>query len=218
MGEVRLYAIGIDELRGVIGAPPEQVPTLRAICARAFTPTADQQPRSRLYRLGPLFRRHPEAPVISPTDPEPHDVDVLLSGGYVPHDRVGASWRILEALTQGLAWGSTRLTLTDQTLDELDFALARGGVSAAVGLRHLLSSSPSITLLPVEGLTVGWHPYDKVLDMLDAYRSAIQDLPSTEQQELVSALVNWLEAFPAWARVAGDLGRPRPDLVAFWAR
>jgi hypothetical protein len=70
----------------------------------------------------------------------------------------------------------------------------------------------------VEGLTVGWHPYDKVLDMLDAYRSAIQDLPSTEQQELVSALVNWLEAFPAWARVAGDLGRPRPDLVAFWAR
>ena len=47
----------------------------------------------------------------------------------------------------------------------LDFALARGGVSAAVGLRHLLTSVTSINLLPVSGLTVGWHPHDKALAM-----------------------------------------------------
>lgn len=219
MGEVRLYAIGIDELRGVIGARPEQQETLKAICASAFAPqqAAAERPKGLLSRLGPLFKRPPDAPVISPTQPEPHDVDVLLSGAYVPHERLGASWRILETLAQGLAWGSTRMGLTDQNLDDLDFALARGGVPSAVGLRHLLSSPASLTLLPVGGLTLGWQPHQQAGVMAETYRRAIPDLKSADHQELVAALVTWLDGFQHWAQVAERLGRPRPDLVSFWA-
>ena len=47
----------------------------------------------------------PAAPVISPTQPEPQDVEVLLAGAYVPPERVGATWRLLETLVQGIGLG-----------------------------------------------------------------------------------------------------------------
>ena len=103
---------------------------------RAFAPPAVEARSGLLSKLGPIFKRVPATPVISPTQPEPHDVEVLLAGAYVPPDRTGATWRLLETLVQGIAWGSTRMSLTTQSLDDLDFALARGGVSASVGLRH----------------------------------------------------------------------------------
>jgi hypothetical protein len=155
--------------------------------------------------------------VISPTQPEPHDVEVLLAGAYVPPDRTGATWRLLETLVQGIAWGSTRMSLTAQALDDLDFALARGGVSAAVGLRHLLNSTMSLNLVPVQGLTVGWHPHHKAVAMAAVYRSAIQDIKTEEQREMIKSLTTWLDGFPPWAQVAASLGRPVPDLVGFWA-
>ena len=43
----------------------------------------------------------PATPVISPTQPEPQDVEVLLAGAYIPPDRMGATWRLLETLVQG---------------------------------------------------------------------------------------------------------------------
>jgi hypothetical protein len=217
MGELRLYAIGIDEVCGMFGAGPEQAKSLRDIASRAFAPPASAQPRGLLHRLGPLFKRPPDAPVISATQPEPHDVEVLLAGAYVPHERVGATWRVLETLVQGVAWSSTKMELTSQSLDDLDFALARGGVSAAVGLRHLLGCSTSVNLLPVEGLVVGWHPHAKAVAMADAYRQAMDAIRTDEQRQLLAGLVSWLEGFVHWGRVAGQLGRPLPDLVGFWA-
>ena len=155
--------------------------------------------------------------MVSTTQPEPRDVEVLLTGAYVPHERTGATWRVLETLVQGMAWGSTKMALTAQALDDLDFALARGGAPSSVGLRHLLSSPTSLTLLPVEGLTVGWSPHGKALAMADAYRGAMGELKTTEQQELVTALITWLGGFIPWATVAAQLGRPAPDLLGFWA-
>ena len=113
---------------------------------RAFAPPSVEGRGGLLSKLGPIFKRVPATPVISPTQPEPHDVEVLLAGAYVSPDRTGATWRLLETLVQGIAWGSTRMGLTAQQLDDLDFALARGGASAAVGLRHLLNSTPSLNL------------------------------------------------------------------------
>ena len=91
------------------------------------------------------------------------------------------------------------------------------GVSASVGLRHLLNSTMSLNLVPVQGLTVGWHPYHKALAMAAAYRSAIQDIKTEEQREMINSLTIWLEGFVPWAQVAASLGRPVPDLVGFWA-
>jgi len=217
MGELRLYAIGIDEVRGMFGAPPEQQVRLRELAKKAFTPAEDPRRRGLITKLGPIFKRPPAAVVISPTQPVPTDVEVLLRGAYVPPDRTGATWRLLETLVQGSAWGSTLMDLTQEGLDDLDFALARGGVTSAVGLRHLLNSTTSISLVPVRGLTVGWHPHDKALAMAAAYRAALPQVKTAEQQEVVAALVSWLDGFVPWARSAADAGRPAPDLLGFWA-
>jgi hypothetical protein len=109
------------------------------------------------------------------------------------------------------------MSLTAQELDDLDFALARGGASASVGLRHLLNSTPSLNLVPVSGLRVGWHPHQKAVAMAQAYRSAIAGIKSTEQRDMINSLTIWLDSFLPWAQVAASLGRPVPDLVGFWA-
>lgn len=218
MGELRLYAIGIDEVRGMFGASPAEQGRLRDVAAAALAPAADPAGRGGLItKLGPIFRRPPAAVVISPTQPVPQDLEVLLAGAYVPPDRTGATWRLLETLVQGSAWGSTRMSLTPGSLDDLDFALARAGVTSAVGLRHLLSSTTSVGLADVRGLTVGWHPHDKALAMAEAYRAAVPEIETPEQQEMLSALVTWLDGFVPWAQVAPTLGRPAPDLIGFWA-
>jgi hypothetical protein len=217
MGELRLYAVGLDEVRGVFGASPELAPRLRAMAQQAFTPPAEEARSGLLSKLGPIFRRPPTVQVISPTQPEPRDVEALLAGGYVRPDRTGATWRVLETLVCGLAWGSTRMSLGSEALDDLDFALARGGVSAAVGLRHLLDTGAGLNLVPVQGLTVGYHPFATALAMAGAYRAAMPQIKSTEQQQLINALAGWLDGFVPWSQSAAAQGRPVPDLIGFWA-
>lgn len=216
-GELRLYALGIQELLGIVAADERRAEELRAVARKAFTISPAPAPIGLIGKLGPLFRRPPGTPVISPTQPEPRDVDVLLAGAYVPPDRMGATWRVLEVLVHAQAWGSTKIALSAPALDDLDFALARGGVSAAAGLRHLINQPTGISLRAVEGLTVGWHRYDQALGMAGAYRLATPAIKTPDQQELVSGLVRWLDGFAQWARLAGDLGRPVPDLIGFWA-
>ena len=201
----------------MFGASPAVAEHLRGVAQRAFAPPVEAGRSGLLARLGPIFHRVPATPVVSPTQPEPQDVEVLLAGAYIPPDRMGATWRLLETLVQDMAWGSTRMRLTEPELTDLDFALARGGVSAAVGIRHLLNSNPGLTLIPVEGLTVGWHPHDKALAMNDAYRRALREIKTDEQREMVRGLTVWLDGFVPWAQVAASLGRPVPDLLGFWA-
>ncbi len=222
MGELRLYAVGIEEVRGMLGASPQLAEHLRAVAQRAFAPSGLEGPhdpagRGLLSKLGPIFKRVPATPVISPTQPEPHDLEVLLAGAYVPPNRTGATWRLLETLVQSIAWGSTRMGLTAQELDDLDFALARGGASASIGLRHLLNSTLSLNLIAVNGLKVGWYPHQKPAAMAEAYRSAMPGIKIEEQREMINSLTIWLDGFVPWAQVAASLGRPVPDLVGFWA-
>lgn len=202
----------------MFGAAPSERERLRAVAHRLLAPTPEARRAGGLIeKLGPIFRRPPAARVVSPTQPVPQDVEVLLAGAYVPPERTGATWRVLETLVQGTAWASTLMSLTPASLDDLDFALARGGVSAAVGLRHLLSTPTSLNLVPVQALTVGYHPYDKALAMAGAYREAIPEIKTREQQELITALVAWLDGFGGWAELAASRNRPVPDLLGFWA-
>lgn len=217
VSELRLYALGIEELRGLYGAPPGRAEEFREAAARAFAPRPERAPAGLLSRLGPIFKRPPAAPVLSPTQPTRADVDTLLTGTYLPPERMGATWRVVEALAQHLAWGSARLTLTPQLMDEIDFALVRGGAPAALGLRHLLQSGTGMNLLAVQGLTVGWHPHDRARVLAQAYRTAASELEDDDQRAAVSALVEWLDGFGSWTAQAAAVGRPRPDLVGFWA-
>lgn len=95
MGQLRLYAIGIEEMRGIIGAGP-QTAELREAARRAFAAPEPPKTRGLIGRLGPIFRRPPDAPVLCATDPEPRDVEVLLAGAYISPSgwaRAGGCWR-----------------------------------------------------------------------------------------------------------------------------
>lgn len=217
MGDLRLYAIGLDEVRAMFGASPPYAAQLTEIAAAAAAPAAPPGGRSGLLnKLGPLFRRTPTL-IVDPEDPDRADLDRLLGGDFVPPERLVPTWRLLERLIAGHSWGALTVPLEPRALDDLDFALARGGVSAAVGIRHLLGNSPHLQLTPVTGLAFGYHPHQAVTGMAAAYRHALPEVPGEERQELVGRLATWLEGFPAWAEVAPSLQRPQPDLVAFWA-
>lgn len=212
MGGLRLHAIGIDEFRGLLDPEDGDRAEVRAVLEQAFIPVAES-PRGL---LGRLRRGHRQPEPADPLGPGPADIETFLSGDTFLPQRLPAAWRLLEAATQRRAWGSTRLALTSADMDQLDFALARGGVSAAVGLRHLFSSATHVSLIPVHGLTVGWHDNGKALAMAQAYRDALDEVPP-EHQHAVTALVDWMDGFPHWAEAAASVGRPAPDLVGFWS-
>lgn len=105
MVELRAYALGVAELRGVVGATGARVERFRAVAQRVFAPP-DRRPGVR-DALGPLYRRVPGARVVRDDDPTPDDLTALLAGSSIPVDRTAASWRLLEALVADLAWSAT---------------------------------------------------------------------------------------------------------------
>ena len=94
MGELRLYAVGIEEVRGMFGASPQVAEHLREVARRAFAPPAVEARSGLLSKLGPIFKRVPATPVISPTQPSRtmsrccwpgltyHPIGPELPGGY----------------------------------------------------------------------------------------------------------------------------------------
>ncbi|QDP98060.1 hypothetical protein FOE78_21075 [Microlunatus elymi] len=216
MGELRLYAIGIEEVRSMFGAPPQWAERLRQQAVVALAPPHTADHGGLLSKLGPIFRRPPGTPVLDPDDPVPADLERILAGAFVPAERRAASWRLLELLIKENAWGFTSLSLHGEKLDSLDFALARGGVHAAAGLRHLLSSHTELPLIAPRGLLVGFQSGEEATWMADSYRQAIDEIEDGDDRERVYALANWLDGFSHWADVAPTLQRPAPDLIGFW--
>jgi hypothetical protein len=216
MGELRLYAIGIEEVHDMFGAPPELAERLRAQADAALAPPPATERSGWLSRLGPIFRRVPGAPVLSPDDPRPADLERILTGDYVPADRILVTWQLLELLIKENSWGTTRLWLEREQLDTLDFALARGGVHAAAGLWHLLHNQTELPLFPPQGTLIGYHPFDQVAWMADSYRAAMPEIKGADQREQVQDLADWMDGFAAWSGQAAAVARPGPDLVAYW--
>lgn len=202
----------------MFSASPAYQEHLRGVAHRVFaTPPREPGQSGLLSKLGPIFRRAPQALVLSPEQPEPADLDVLLNGAYVPPQRTRQTWRLLESLVDEMSWGTTTLRLDNHDLDDLDFALARGGVHAAFGLRQLVANSTSVNLQPASGLTVGWHPHHRACEMAAAYREAMPSIKTDWQRDMIRSLTSWLDGFPAWSEVARSMNRPTPDLIGFWA-
>ncbi|HEY9291977.1 MAG TPA: hypothetical protein VIP98_11910 [Microlunatus sp.] len=216
MGELRLYAIGIDEVRSMFGAPPELAERLRQQAVVALAPPQTAEHGGLLSKLGPIFRRPPGTRVLDPDDPVPADLDRILAGAFVPAERSVASWRLVELLIKENAWGGTGLSVHGEQLDHLDFALARGGVHAAAGLRHLLNNHTELPLIVPRGLLVGFHTGAEAAWMADSYRQAIEEIEDEGPREMVYALANWLDGFGHWVELAPTMGRRPPDLIGFW--
>jgi hypothetical protein len=217
MGELRLYAIGIDEVRQMFGAPVGLAERLREQAQTALAPPqSDARSGGLLSRLGPIFHRVPGTPVLDPDDPIPADLDRILAGGYIPAERSAATWRLWELLIKENSWGRTGLTASEHELDGLDFSLARGGVHAAGGLRHLLNTSAELPLRPPHGLLVGYHTHDVAVWMAESYHQAVPEIEAEQDRETADRLAQWLDGFGHWADVAPTAGRQAPDLVGFW--
>lgn len=217
MGELRLYAIGIDEVRQMFGAPAGLAERLREQARIALSPPpSEAHSGGLLSRLGPIFHRVPGTPVLDPDDPIPADLDRILAGSYIPAERNAATWRLWELLINQNSWGHTGLTASAQELDGLDFSLARGGVHAVAGLRHLLNSPTELPLRPPHGLLVGYHSYDVAVWMADSYHQAVPEIEADQDRETVERLAQWLDGLRHWADLAPAAQRPAPDLIGFW--
>jgi len=213
MGSLRLYAIAIDEVREIFGAPEETATALRAIAAHRF-PTAPARTPGLLAKLGPVFRRAIDAPVLRAGVPSGSDVDTLLAGRYVAPHRLSASWVLLEAFVEAMAWGSTSQPVSESDLNDFDFDLARAAVASRYGLRQLLRADLGISMLPCPGLAAGFAHAEQVTAMTEAWHAGLP-LLAPANQPMAQILLAWLDHFPEWAVQASHGSRSAPDLVAF---
>lgn len=216
MGELRLYAIGVDEVAAMFGAPDDLAAQLRDRVTKRLAGQQPQRPPGLLSKLGPIFKRPPGEPAIDPDDPIPDDLDRLVSGSYVPAERSVATWRLLELLIKEIGWGWTGMSLSGEELDRLDFALARGGVPSSGGLRHLMNTAIQLPIVPPQGLLVGHQPGAQALWMAGSYRNAVPEIESEQHRDQIGALAGWLNGFTGWTEAAQDRVRPAPDLIGFW--
>lgn len=214
--DIRLYAIGIGEAVTMYGAAAEGSPEaedLRRIGEAA--PEQEQVDAAPPRGLRRFFSKGRSLVEVDPADPTPEDIEAFLTGDSIAPHRVRAVWRLQERLIAGRAWGSFTLPYGPQDLDQVDFALARGGVSAAVGLHHLFASTTPISLVAQSDLVVGWHDHDRAASMAASFREALDEVPG-EYRGQISHLVSWLDQLETWSGQAEAAGRPRPDLIGFW--
>ena len=213
MGSLRLYAIAIDEVREIFGAPESTATALRAIATHRF-PAAPATAPGLLAKLGPVFRRAPDAPVLRTGVPSGSDVDTLLAGRYVPPHRLSACWALFEAFVEAMAWSSTSQPVSETELNEFDFDLSRAAVPSRYGLRQLLRADLGIPMLPFPGLAAGFAHADHVTAMTRAWRTGLP-LLAPGNQPIGQSLLAWLEQYPEWTTNAPGNHRAQPDLVAF---
>ena len=217
MGELRLHAIGIDEIRDMFGADADRASTLRTLAAERFrVPEAENAPRGLISRGGPLFRRDPRAPHLPSSYPTPNDIENLLAGRFVAPERIAHAWQVMDAWLDGLAWGRTQVEITQAGFDDLEFALARAGLPSRYSLGKLMEHDPALPLRPGPGMRVGYSRHSHVEATRDALARITAEVEKPEHRALASGLVQFLETYPQWTQLARKLDRPEPDLFVTW--
>lgn len=215
MVEIRLYAIGIDEVRDWFGAGPGTAATLRGIAAERFrVPLAEQRPPSgMLSKLGPLFRHDPWAPRLPADLPTPDDVEQLITGRFVAPDRLPRAWTVLRAWLDALAWGHLVLALGDAEWRDFEFDLARAGVPSQFAVSKLWGLDPALPLRAEPGTLVGYAKHHHAVATADALRNASPRVGDGSREPL-GRVVGFLDALAGWSAAAAAAGRPTPDVVA----
>ena len=215
MGELRLYAIGVDEVRDVFCASPQLSAEVRRIAAEAFPQQTTGKAPGLLGKLGPLFRRPPDAPVLAPDTPVEADVADLVAGRYIRPERQPAAWRLLEAYLRAKAWSRHRIDLDVTRFNDLEFDLARAGVHPEFGLGKLVNGELSLPLQTYRGLSTGCTRHSRALAAASAWRGALPNL-APENRAIAEPYAAWLAQFHHYAQAAPAAGRPLPDVVVVY--
>ena len=214
MVEIRLYAIGIDEVRDWFGAGRETAATLRGIAAERFrAPVAEQRaPSGMLSKLGPLFRHDPWAPRLPADLPTPADVEQLITGRFVAPDRLAPSWTVVRAWLEDLSWGQVVLGFGDTEWRDLEFDLARAGVPSQFAISKLWSLDPALPLRAEPGTAIGYAKHHHAVATADELRTAAQRVGDSSRGPL-GRVIGFLDALAGWSASAAAAGRPTPDVV-----
>jgi len=149
-GKFRLWAVDADRVLELFAAPPALAERLRQITRDRFALAPPRHPP----KFGPLLRRSASIPRLPAGQPTPLDAETLFQGRFVSPDRLAPSWALLEAWLDELFLGAA-LSLTSASLDQLDFDLARVGVSSSLCLRGLLRHRLDLPLTAPPGRVVG---------------------------------------------------------------
>lgn len=193
-----------------MGADEHTAAWARDTAAPLFAPEEPVRPRGLVTRL---FGRRSVPDHPDPDRPGPDDVEAVLAGRYVTPDRSAACWAVLEYLTAALAWGCWEIDLDRRGLEDFDFAVARAGGSADLGLGRLLRTDARIGLTRAPGLCVGYLPLG-VVRHSGRLLGGI-DLSDTAYADQARDLATFLDRLPDWAAEAQRVGRPGPDLVGY---
>lgn len=207
MSTLWLYAVDIDQVRGIFGADPSLADRLRTVAANTFADQTAVAP-GLLGKLGPAFRRPPDAPIIRPGVPTALEVDALLASRYLPPDRLSAAWVLLLAWLEEVAPDPLRLSVSAAQLSEFDFDLTCSGVPSRLGLTDLLKTGLGIPLAPGPGWAAGWVPAERAALIAPSWRICLAEL-AEDRRQLAGTVLKWLETHSGWT--GPD---PSPDLVA----
>lgn len=215
MGELRLHAIGVDEVRDVFCASDAVAAEFRRVVAEAFPPETTPRPPGMLGKLGPLFRKPAGAVLVRPDTPLEEDVADLLAGRYVRPERQPVAWRLLEAYLVEKSWSRHRIELDVTRFNDLEFDLARAGVDPRFGLGRLVNHELGIPLQTYRGLSTGYTPHRVALEAASVWRNALPHL-SAQNRAIAEPYAAWLAQFHHYAQAAPARGRPVPDLIVIY--
>ncbi len=213
MGTLWLYAIGINEVRGIFGASQEDAEQLRAVAARRFGQPAGRH--GLLAKLGPLFARPVDAPVLSTEAPTREDCERLLAGQHVPPSRLTASWRLLATWLEAKAWSIHSAALDEHSLNAIEFELGRTEVPSIYSPRALMSSDLGITMRPAPAMLSGYCTGARAKAAGRAW-SEVEDQLEPTCRQWTKGITAWLDGFDEWTAAADAAGRARPDAVCLW--
>lgn len=185
---MQLYGIAIDDVRDIFGAPPERAEQLRRVAAARF-------PAPTTKRRWGLFKRDP-ALAVDPTKPLRSDVDALLAGQFIAPERLPQSWRLLQGWLEELACAHSRIDY--ESLDAIEFDLARRGLPSTHSIRRLGERSLGIPLRDAPGMATGYSHHAHAAATHTALTVIDQDTLQEKTRAVVSPLLDFL------ARLAGD--------------
>ncbi len=215
MGELRLYAIGVDEVRDLFCASPELAAEFRRIVAPEFPPETTPKAPGMLGKLGPLFRRPAGAVLVRPDIPIESDVADLLAGRFIAPERQPVSWRLIETYLTAVSWSGHCIALDVARFNDLEFDLARAGLDPRFGLGKLVNRELGVPLQTYRGLSTGYTPHAVALDAAAAWRNALPQL-SPPNRAVAEPYAAWLAQFHHYAQAAPSRGRPIPDLIVIY--
>ena len=217
MGELRLHAISVYDVRDMFGADPDLAAELRRIASNTFAVPATEQQRkpSMIQRIGPMFRRDPLAVVVGHDDPTPSDWEALIAGRFVDPSRLIASWKVVDAWVDERDYGTTTFTLTAAHAEAFDFALTKAGLHSQYSLGALMANDIALPLRPAHGMRIGYAKNSHVLSTAEALRVIVGRVDEAWRGG-AEHLLAFLDEFAGWTQQAQQADRMLPDLYVAW--